>query len=81
MNINFSEFDSIMNVVNTLLKAFSGIVDYLLMSPNDMLDFIGININLPNWIGGLTPMALMLGIGLPLYLIYQFLTWLLNLVT
>lgn len=82
MSISFAEFDSIMWVVDTLIKSFSLITSYLTLSLNEIVEFLGLSIQIPSWIGGdMTPLALMVGVGLPTYLGYQFITWLLNVIT
>lgn len=82
MSISFGEFDSIMWIVDTMMNAFSLITSYLTLSLNEIIDFLGLSIQIPSWIGGdLTPLALMIGVGLPTYLGYQFITWLLNIIT
>lgn len=82
MSISFAEFDSIMWVVDTIVKSFSLITSYLTLSLNEIVEFLGLSIQIPSWIGGdMTPLALMVGVGLPTYLAYQFITWLLNIVT
>lgn len=77
MDINVFEFDSIMHIVTIIVDAFSGIVAYLGTSLNDILP-----INLPAWLGGnLTPLGLMLGIGLPTFVMYTLIIWVGNSVT
>lgn len=79
--INFHEFDSIMIIVRNLFTAFGGITDYLTLSPADILHSLNIPVLLPSAIAGITPLGLLLGVGLPVYLGYQFVTWLLNVIT
>jgi hypothetical protein len=82
MNITVGEFDSIMDIVNVLVNAYSSITSYLTLSVNELIDFVGISISVPAWLGGdITPLALMVGVGLPMYLGYQFIVWVLNIIT
>ena len=77
MNINVSEFDSIMRIISVIIDAFSKIPAYLGTSLNDIL-----SIAVPSWLGGnLTPLGLMLGIGLPTYIAYQLFIWVGNSIT
>lgn len=77
MDFNVNEFDSIMRILAIILDAFSGIIAFLGSSLNDILP-----ITLPVWFGGnLTPLGLMLGIGLPTFVIYTLIIWVGNSVT
>lgn len=77
--INVSDFDSIVIVISFLANLFASVIDYLSMSLNDFLDSLGIVFDVPAWLGGdMTPLSLMLGVGLPLYLGHQFLKWVTN---
>lgn len=80
MDFNVNEFDSIMQLIYGLLGVFSKIGYFLSFSARDFLSYVGLNIPLPSFFDNLTPLALMVG-GLGIYLAYQFLTWLLNVVT
>lgn len=77
MEINVFEFDSIMRIVKIMIDAFSGVGVYFSTSFNDLLP-----ITIPSWLGGnLTPLALMVGIGLPTFVIYQLIIWFGNSIT
>lgn len=81
MSISFGEFDSIIRIVDLMLSTFSLVTTYLTFSLNDLVQLTGVNIFIPSFIGDQTPLGLMLGVGLPLYLAWQFITWFLNVVT
>ena len=73
---NILEFDELMSVVSSMTNIFALIGDYLSLSLNDIISNIGFSFQIPAWLGGdLTPLVLMVGIGLPTYIAYQFITW------
>ena len=80
--ISVSDIDFIINMLDVIIDEFTSLFGYFFYSINDFVSFLGLNVTIPVWAGGdLTPFSLMLGVGLPMYLGYQFVTWLLNLVT
>ena len=80
--IGVADVDSILNMLGVLINGFADLFEYFTYSLNDFLASIGIDVVLPSWIGGdLTPLSLMIGVALPMYLGYQFVSWILNLVT
>ena len=86
MNITFDryEFDSIINGLKIMLEAFRLIVEYLSLSIRDIVELTSGSLAaqlLPDWLGALSPLTLMIGFSLPLYLGYQLITWILNSVT
>ena len=75
-------FDVIITLLHGYFSALETFTDYMLLSLNDLLDLLGLELTIPAWFGGdLTPFVLMMGVSLPLYLIYQFITWVLNIIT
>lgn len=86
MDITFDryEFDSIINTLKIMLEAFRLVTEYLSLSIRDIVELTAgsfIAQTLPDWLGTLSPLTLMLGVSLPLYLGYQLITWVLNSVT
>lgn len=76
--INSREFDSIMIYVRDMVDVFSLIGDALSKSINELL--VGTGFQLPSWLGGdMTPILLMVGYGVPVYLTYALVKWLFNL--
>ena len=76
------DIDGMITMLGALIDGFSALFDYFFYSMNDFVSFLGINVTIPAWAGGdLTPFSIMIGVMLPAYLAYQFVTWVLNLVT
>lgn len=76
------DFDTIIILLDGYFSALETFTNYMLLSLNDLLGIIGLELTIPAWLGGdLTPFVLMMGVSLPAYLIYQFITWVLNVIT
>lgn len=76
------DIDSMIGMLGTLINGFTSLFDYFFYSLNDFISFLGVNVAIPAWAGGdLTPFSIMIGVMLPAYIAYQFVTWVLNLVT
>ena len=80
--ISLGELDMLFELLYSFIENFETFFGLLLYSANDFLAMTGVPVTIPAWLGGdVTPLLLMIGVGLPFYVGYQFLTWLLNLVT
>lgn len=79
MEYTWNDIDDMMVLLQQFISTFSAIAESFFLSLNDYLQMIGIDIELPSYIGAdLTPAFLMFGAGIWLYIGYQFVKWIID---